>query len=390
MPTFPHIPAARRLSRSVRAGVVDVVVIGGGVVGAAAAWQLAGRGREVVQLEQFETGRARGFPYGSAELYRQSYPAAPYVRLAMDALPLWREVEAQTGAALLQITGGVDHGDPRRTRALAGSLGEHGIAHEWLDADEASHRWPGMVFGGPVLHQPDRSGRLHADHAVAALTAAAVAHGAVVHRSTPATAIAVRGDDLVEVETPRGPIRAGRAVVAVGARTADLLDGLVELPRLRVTQEQPATFPLHGGVAPFSPHHVAWPTFVHHTGPEDGWPSSVHGTSTADGRVKLGFHGVGTQTHPDRHAFAPEPAQLRRLQEYVAAFLPGLDHRLPKPIGCTRTSTSDGRFLLDTAGPLVVGAGFSGYGLAFAPALGRVLADLATGVIDRVPAAAGR
>jgi choline dehydrogenase-like flavoprotein len=53
MPAFLHIPAPRRPSRSERTGVVDVVVIGGGVVGAAAAWQLAGRGREVVLLERF-------------------------------------------------------------------------------------------------------------------------------------------------------------------------------------------------------------------------------------------------------------------------------------------------------------------------------------------------
>ena len=390
MPAFPHIPVPRRTSRSARTGVVDVVVIGGGVVGAAAAWQLAGRDREVVLLEQLETGRVRGVSYGSAEIYRQTYSSAPYVRLAAEALPLWREVEAQTGAALLQITGGVDHGDLRRTKALAESLAEHGIAHTWLDPDEASARWPGMVFSGPVLYQPDRTGRIHAGQAVAALSAAAVAHGAVVRRSTPVTAIAVRGDDLVEVATPRGPVRARRAVVAVGARTADLLDGLVELPRLRVTREQPANFPLWGGAGSFPARQVEWPAFVHHVAPEDGWPGSIHGTATAEGCVKLGFRGVGPEMHPDRHSIAPDQAQLRRLQEYVAAFLPGLDHRLPQPLSCTRTSTPDERFVLDTAGPLVVGAGFSSHGFAFAPALGRVLADLSTGAMDRAPAAVAR
>ncbi|WP_433559054.1 FAD-dependent oxidoreductase [Pseudonocardia xinjiangensis] len=379
MPAIPYVPAPRRTPRSARTGVVDVVVVGGGVVGAAAAWQLAGRGREVLLLEQSGTGRARGVTYGSAEIYRQTYAAEPHVRLAAAALPLWREVEAQTGAALLQITGGVDHGDPWRTRTIAESLAARGVAHEWLDGGEASRRWPGMVFSGPVLHQPDRAGRVHAGHAVAALTAAAVAHGAVIQRSTPATAIAVRGDDLVEVGTPRGPVRARRAVVAVGAGTADLLAGLVTLPPLRVTQEQVANFPLLGGAGSFSARPAPWPTFIHHTGPEDGWPSSVRGTSTGEGSVKLGFHDVG-----------PEQGQPRRLQEYVAAFLPGLDHRLPQPIGCIRTSTPDGSFLLDTAGPLVVGAGFSNHGFTFAPALGRVLADLATGVPDREPMAALR
>ena len=35
---------------------VDVVVIGGGAMGSAAAWHLAGRGRDVLLLERFAAG----------------------------------------------------------------------------------------------------------------------------------------------------------------------------------------------------------------------------------------------------------------------------------------------------------------------------------------------
>ncbi|MFK4296210.1 glycine/D-amino acid oxidase-like deaminating enzyme [Arthrobacter sp. GAS37] len=36
--------------------------------------------------------------------------------------------------------------------------------------------------------------------------------------------------------------------------------------------------------------------------------------------------------------------------------------------------------MLDRFGPLVVGAGFSGHGFKFTPAIGRVLADLVDGI----------
>ena len=49
----------------------------------------------------------------------------------------------------------------------------------------------------------------------------------------------------------------------------------------------------------------------------------------------------------------------------------------PSPISCTYTTTPDHDFVLDRRGPLVVAAGFSGHGFKFAPAIGRVLADLA-------------
>ncbi|MFC4942924.1 FAD-dependent oxidoreductase [Pseudonocardia sp. GCM10023141] len=365
--------------------VVDCVVIGGGVVGAAAAWQLARRGQDVVLVEQFDAGHTRGASHGSSRIYRQTYASTPYVELAGEALRLWRELETETGASVLQMTGGIDHGDQELVAELALSLARHGIDHRWLGSDEAMARWPGMVFDGPVLYQSDRSGRINADQAVAALTAAAVGRGADVRHRTRVSAVTVCGPDLVEVETSAGSVRARRAVVAVGAWTEALVGGLVELPPLRVTQEQPAHFPVLGA-GPCTPlRHVGWPTFIHHAGPEQGWPSGVYGLATEEGCVKVGFHGVGPLCHPDRRSFEPQPAQLRRLQDYVATFLPGLDHQRPEPISCTYTSTPDANFVLRSQGPVAVGAGFSGHGFKFAPALGRVLADLSAGVIDEQP-----
>lgn len=95
--------------------------------------------------------------------------------------------------------------------------------------------------------------------------------------------------------------------------------------------------------------------------------------------MKVGFHGTGPECHPDRRDFAAEPARLRQLQEYVRRWLPGLDADAPEPVSCTYTSTATGEFVLDRIGPVVVAAGFSGHGFKSAPAVGRVLADLALG-----------
>ncbi|GAY07991.1 sarcosine oxidase [Pseudonocardia sp. N23] len=363
-----------------------MVVVGGGVVGAAAAWQLAARGREVLLLDRFGPGHTHGASHGTSRIYRQTYTAEPYVRLAVEAYDLWRCLEDVTGASLLQITGGVDHGDRTSTTALAAALTAHGIAHSWLDPREAETRWPGMRFTGPVLLQPDRSGRLHADQAVAALTAAAAGHGAVLRHHNRVERLVVRGDDRVDVESAGGRIRARRVVVAAGAWSAGLLAGLVELPPLRVTQEQPAHFPLLGS-DPCRPADPGWPTFVHHTPPGDGWPSGVYGLPAPGRGVKVGFHGVGAECDPDRRTYAADPVQLARLQDYVARHLPGLDAARPDPVSCTYTTTPDSGFFLHTRGPLVVAAGLSGHGFKFAPALGRVLTDLAVGATTGSPLA---
>ena len=348
---------------------VDVIVVGAGVMGAAAAWQVARSGRQVLLVDRFAAGHTHGASHGASRIYRQAYGSARYLRLAADALPLWRELEAETGAALLTTTGGVDHGDPASVAEIAATLAAHDVPHDWLDPDRAALLWPGMRFDGPVLHQPDRAGRIAADQAVAAFIAAARGHGAEVRRPLAVTEIDIRGDDQVRVRTPDGVLGARRVIVAAGAWSAKLLGGIVALPPLRVTQEQPAYFPFR-----VRPPCVAraddWPIFIHH-GP------GVYGLTDPCGEVKVGFHGTGPVCDPDRRTFTPEPEGLRRLQDYVAAWLPGLDPGRPTPISCTYTSTSDAEFFLERHGPVVVGAGFSGHGFKHAPAVGRILADLA-------------
>jgi sarcosine oxidase len=344
-----------------RSPLVDVVVIGAGVTGAAAAWRLARRGAKPVVLDQSPVGHT----HGASRIFRHADTSPRYLRTAAEALPLWRDLEAETGAQLLTITGGVDHGDPATTSLIADILAANGVPHEWLDPSHAALRWPGMRFDGPVLHQPDRAGRIDGDQAVAALIAAARGRGAQVRRRVTVTAVEVRDDDLVHVHTSDGVIAARRAVVAVGAGTAPLLDGVIDLPPLHVTQEQAALFPFHD-VPPCVARPGAWPTFLHH-GP------GAHGLPDPCGDVKIGLPGT------------VDPESLEQLQDYVRRWLPGLDASRPRPVSCTCTSAPDGELVLQRQGPLVVGAGFSGHGFAHAPAVGEALAALAT---DRVPATA--
>jgi sarcosine oxidase len=352
---------------------VEIVVVGAGVTGAAAAWRLAGRGHEVLVLERFGPGHDRGASHGSARIYRQTATDPRYVALAVEALTGWRELERETGAGLLAITGGADHGDPDATAALAASLAAQGVRYEWLEADEAARLWPGRLFEGRVLYQPDRTGRVHADHAVAAFGAAAVGQGAVVRHRVTVEDLRVRGPNRVDVRTSAGPVRARRVVVAAGAESVGLLAGRFGLPPLRVTRERT----VHLARAAYVP---AGPTFLHHTGAE--WPRAVYGVPVPDGRIEVGFHGVGPRRDQDT---AAAPA---RLLNYAARYLPGFEQPSADVVECAYTSTPDSGFALVTEGPLTVGAGLSGHGFTFAPAIGRVLADLATGVSAESPVGA--
>src|SRR4051812_829963 len=91
---------------------VDHVVVGGGVVGAATAWQLARRGAEVVLLERFGRGHLLGASHGASRIYRNTYARGEYLDLVQEAFGLWRRLEEDVPevGAILQLTGGVSHG----------------------------------------------------------------------------------------------------------------------------------------------------------------------------------------------------------------------------------------------------------------------------------------
>jgi len=361
---------------------VETVVVGGGAMGSATAWQLAGRGRSVTLLERFTPGHTNGASHGTSRNFNTAYSDPTYVAMLAEALPLWRELEATTGSRLLEQVGVVNHGPNRDFGAVAAALAGAGLGAGFLSAEAAAERWPGIRFDGRVLHTPD-AGRLNADAAVRALQAAAAAAGASIRHETRVLRLEVLGDDRVRVTTEAGTIEARRAVVTVGAWTSSLLGGVLPVPRLRVTQEQPAHFALRDrSTAAATAAETGWPGFNHAFDPADArygyWYSPVYGMYTPGQGVKAGWHGVGEVTDPDARSFRPEPVQLAALQRYVRDWLPGADPDACDPVSCTYTTTVDEDFVLDRVGPVVVGAGFSGHGFKFTPTVGRILADLAT------------
>ena len=125
----------------------DVIVMGLGGMGSAAAAHLAKRGQRVLGIEQYERGHKHGSSHGVSRIIREAYFEAPeYVPLVQRAYTLWRELEKETGRFLLTITGGLTIGTPE-SEFVAGSLSsvrQHNLPHEYLTASEVHARFPGF------------------------------------------------------------------------------------------------------------------------------------------------------------------------------------------------------------------------------------------------------
>jgi sarcosine oxidase len=335
-------------------------------MGAATAWCLARRGRDVVALDRFGPGHERGSSHGGSRIFRLAYPEPRWVELACAARDGWRAIETDAGERLLTETGSVDFGlspDIDRTRA---ALEAAGAPHELLDPAEAQARWPGIAFDTPVLFQPD-GGRVAAAAAWQAFARAATAQGAALHWDTRVRAVEPDGD-RVRIVTDDEIYDAPVAVVAAGAWAEPLLAGLVPLPPLVVTQE--SAFHFASRVA------QPWPSFiVHGAGPGD---TACYGLETPGEGIKVAEHHTGPVTTGDTRDFVVDAGARARVGALVARTLPGVDPAPVTEITCLYTSTPDAQFVLERHGPVVVVSPCSGHGFKFAPEIGRRAAELAT------------
>src|SRR5262245_12997995 len=123
----------------------DVIVLGLGAMGSAAAYHLARRGKRVLGIEQFEVGHARGSSHGFSRAIRLCYYEHPdYVPLRRRAYELWHELERESGAKLLHLTGGLYMGTAA-SELVSGSLRaarEHALPHEELTRAQIAARFP--------------------------------------------------------------------------------------------------------------------------------------------------------------------------------------------------------------------------------------------------------
>src|SRR5689334_10345921 len=136
-------------------------------MGLATGWALKRRGVEPVVYEQCEVGNAHGSSHGRSRIFRLAYAEDHYVRLAQEALGLWRELEAESGETVLELNGLVEIVQALE-ESTAQTLERNGVAWERLDGDEAKRRYPIKVPEGSFAVVQPEAGIARADKALAA------------------------------------------------------------------------------------------------------------------------------------------------------------------------------------------------------------------------------
>ncbi len=343
---------------------MDVVIVGAGTFGASLAWWLARAGERVTLVDQFEPGDRRASSGGETRLMRCSHgDDVEYTRLARRARGLWRELEDESGDALLVECGVVwfahrgDGWEAESQRALTAQ----GIPVQRLDPTAAAALYPS--FRGDdlafALLEPE-AGVLRAQRAVRALAGRAVAHGAHLVR---ARARPEGGEVMLEDSTRLG----GDVVVwACGGWLGNLFGELVSL----TTTRQEVLF-LEGG-----PGWDGAPAWV-------DYDQAMYGTGDVDA---LGFKAASDMEGPplgpdeDLTDTATTEPQVRA---YMGDRFPALEQaRLVDARCCRYELTPDSNFIAAPhpahANVWLVGGG-SGHGFKHGPAMAERLAEAIAG-----------
>ncbi len=353
----------------------DVVIVGGGLEGAATAWALAHRGiTDVVMAERNTVGS--GMTGKSSGIVRCHYGVSSLAAMAAAGLEVFENPQAFFGEDVPDIgfrqTGyivGVGEPNVENMRKSLAAQRAVGVQTEEIDVAEVAGMWPWADLSPfAAFGWESRGGYGDAYRTAQAFMASARAAGVRLRQGTAVTDLLTTDQKVTGVRMADGTeISAGTVVVATGVWTRPFLAGHgIDIP-ITVIREQIVMIdpgvPV-GGVPVFSDL-----VSLQYVRPEVG------------GEILFGNSDLADPSEAD-----PDDYSNRASEEFVDLTVEKVGTRFPGLSAASITSsyagcydvTPDWNPVISRTGidGLVVAAGFSGHGFKIAPAVGRLVADI--------------
>ncbi|OBJ04902.1 N-methyl-L-tryptophan oxidase [Mycobacterium sp. 1465703.0] len=354
----------------------DVVVVGLGGMGSAAAYHLAARGLRVLGLERHWAAHNKGSSHGGSRIIRQAYfEDSGYVPLLLRAYELWEKLAADSQHDLYRLTGGLFIGPPD-CQIVSGSLRasrQWDLPHELFDAAEITARFPNFTPGPEDCALYDaKAGFVRPELAVHAHLEAAEKAGATLQFGESVLDWSQSAAGM-RVVTGRGSYAAGQLVICPGAWAPQVL-GEFGVP---ITVERQVMYWLDpiGGIGTFEGH----PVFIH----ENASGIHVYGLPAIDGPrggVKVGYARNGIACTPETIDRTVHEREITEIRARVAEVLPALAGNCLHATTCMYSNTPDRHFVIGRhpqCPDVIMACGFSGHGFKFVPVVGEILANLA-------------
>ncbi len=357
---------------------LEVLVVGGGVIGAATTYALARRGRRVLLLEQFTIGHARGSSHGLSRSISSIHPRIHHVRLITAARRAWRRLEDDSSQRLLIKTGVlvIGNDDLPLIQASIAHLGAVDDPVEILNLHELQVRFPQLALTDKTIGiYQSEGGILSASRCVATMIEQAQRYGARVAVGVRVSRIKAEGSG-VRVDADGTTYWAQRVVIAAGSYSSALLRQLEVKVDLSISREQIAFFRPRDRVL----SQAGYLPVVHDYGRHPSDHLLVCYPDLGEG-IKVERHGAGIPVaDPYEPPPIPDPAENERIAQRLAQTMPGFANQVLYTETCRFTHTPDGDFVIDTHpeyNQILIAIPGSSCGFSVAPIVGEILSDLA-------------
>lgn len=359
----------------------DVAIVGAGIMGAAAAAEIARGGAKAVLIDQSRLPNPRAASVEHSKIFRFAYPDPLYARMAVDSLARWREIEEETGEQLMTSTGILLIGSKKdsfetQTYDVLRGLG---LEVEMLKSSEVAARFPQFnaeAFDYAVF---DPSGAiLRAEQCVRAAITLAKRRGASILEGERVIAIKQESGARSRIITESGnEIVCQQALIASGPWTRKLIPALAS--KLATTRQEVFYFEPEPQAARSRDPRLSFDVgrFPIFTALDEGFYGfPIHHA----GAMKIGNHNKGEPIDPDAFDDRASERGIDECRDFFSRFLPALtDGRVRETRVCIYNNTADDDFIIDwhpeAEGVLIV-TGFSGHGFKFGPLIGRISAEL--------------
>jgi sarcosine oxidase len=354
----------------------DVIVVGLGAMGSAAAFHLARRGQRVLGLDRFSPPHLLGSSHGRSRIIREAYFEHPtYVPLLQRAYTLWDELGWLASADVLRLTGGLMLGRPDSV-VVAGakkSAELHHLPCEIFSAAQVRARFPGLrpPEGFAAVWEP-RAGVLFPETCISAHLRQAALAGATLRTDEQVLDWAADGAGI-RVTTTRGVHTASQLVLAAGS----WINQLARLSAPPCTIERQVLFWFEPASSPARFRADRCPVHLWQLDDQRffyGFPDLGEG-------VKVAFHHAGETTTPEAVRRDVSAGEVEQMREVLRRFLPEADGPLRQTAVCLYTNMPDQHFWIDRhpehPQALIVSP-CSGHGFKFASVIGEITADLVT------------
>ncbi len=213
----------------------DVIVIGGGIIGACCAYQLAKKGANVTLLEKRHFGSgASGSSAAMLECQTHAYRGDVFLSIARPSLALFadlhKEIKEATGIDFEYEACGILNLAMSEEEAIFLKMcvrdqAKNGFHAEWLSAEQVAEKFPVIEpdYIGAALYHDD--GQVNGEKFLQAVLEAARRRGATLHENT-GTIVLKRDGGRTTAASADNFFQADSYVVAAGAWSDEVLAAL--------------------------------------------------------------------------------------------------------------------------------------------------------------------